>query len=98
MDGLKDNSEKVRRTIQARLTHGLNNANEFLMAEAQAGAPVKSGELREGIDTVSEATPENPAAVGAARAPYSAVVNRRTSFWLTAWLRMKDDYGRFFKQ
>jgi HK97 gp10 family phage protein len=99
-----DNSEKVRREIQQRLVAGLNNANEFLMSEAQAGAPVRSGNLRDGIGTVQEASEASPIAAGASRAPYSARVNRGSSntearpFWTSAWLRMKNGFPGFFKQ
>jgi len=98
MPELKDNSIQVRREIQRRLTGGLNRANEFLVDAARDGAPVESGHLREGIGVVTRATDQSPVAVGASQADYSAIVNKRvTPFWITAWLRMKNSFGGFFK-
>lgn len=97
-----DNYEKVRREIQARLVGGLNEANDFLMEAAGEGAPVKSGNLRDGIGVVKEASEQNPVAIGASRAPYSARVNRGDSdteakpFWTNAWIRMRAKFRSFF--
>lgn len=99
-----DNSERVRREIQTRLVGGLNNANEFLIERARDGAPVKSGNLRDGIEVISAATEANPQAIGAAKQPYSARVNRgdhereAKPFWTTAWLQMKEQIPRFFRR
>ena len=99
-----DNYDRVRREIQSRLVGGLNNANEFLIGRARDGAPVKSGDLRDGIEVISEATEASPQAISAAKQPYSALVNRgdhdreAKPFWSTAWLQMKDQIPRFFRR
>lgn len=86
-----------------RCVDGLNNANGFLLESARDDAPVKSGKLRDGIEEVQAATVGNPVAIGAAKQPYSNEVNRGTNdtearpFWSTSWLRMKNQYGSFFK-
>lgn len=97
-----DNSVAVRQAIQKKLVAGMNNANEFLIDEARAGAPVKSGNLRDNTEVVHEASEGNPVAIGASKMPYAAVVNRGDSnndarpFWTVAWLRMKHGFGEFF--
>lgn len=86
-----------------RTVAGINAANEFLIDEARDGAPVKSGDLRNGIEVISEATDSDPVAVGAAKEPYSAIINRGTAendaqpFWTSGWIRMKTGFDRFFK-
>ena len=93
-----DHSVKVCKDIQQRSVAGLNRANEFLINEAQAATPVKSGNLRDSTVVVKEASAENPVAVGASKAPYAAIVNRHnTPFWTQGWIRMKSDFGRFFR-
>jgi len=93
-----DNSEKVRKTIQQQLAGGLNRGNEFMMESAKSDAPVQSGELRDGIGVVTEASEASLLAVGAARAPYSRFINRHhTPFWDSAWIRMKVKWGEFFR-
>jgi len=95
---LKDNSQKIRQDIQRRLAAGLNRGNEFLIDESASAAPVKSGNLRDNTEIVSEATPDNLTTTGASKAEYAAHVNRHIDpFWLQAWLRMKDQFGEFFR-
>lgn len=94
---LKDRSEEVRQLIQQRLVGGLNNANSYMIGEAQAGAPVESGTLRDNTEIVKEASESSPIAIGASKAPYARRVNRdRTPFWTVAILKMKDRMGNFF--
>jgi len=93
-----DHSKEVRQQIQQRLVAGLNRGNEFLITEAQGAAPVKSGELRDSTEVVQEASESSPSAIGASKAPYAHLVNRHnTPFWTQAWIRMKAQFGEFFK-
>lgn len=95
---LTDNSIKVRKEIQQRLVAGLNRGNEFLINEAQGAAPVQSGALREGTTVISAASVGSEVAVGASKEPYARIVNRHNApFWTQAWIRMKTDFGRFFR-
>lgn len=94
---VKDHSKEVRRKIQQRLIAGMNNANQFVIEEAQNGAPVKSGNLRDTTEVVREATEASPVAVGASKADYAHAVNRHnTPFFTGAWIRMKAQYKGFF--
>ena len=99
MADLQDNSEKVRQEIQRRLIAGLNKGNDFLIGEAKTSAPVgKTGMLRDNTEVVKEASAGHPVAVGASKMPYAAIVNRHDSpFWTAAWLRMKAQWGGFFR-
>ena len=93
-----DHSKEVRQQIQKQLVAGLNRGNKFLIEEAQAAAPVASGALRDNTEVVREASEGNTVAVGASKAPYARVINRHnTPFWTQAWIRMKDQWGSFFK-
>lgn len=95
---VKDNSKEVRRKIQQRLIAGMNNANQFVVEEAQSGAPVKSGNLRDETEVVQEASEARPVAVGASKADYAHAVNRHnTPFYTAAWIRMKAQYEGFFR-
>lgn len=95
---ITDNSEKVRKAIQQRLIAGMNNANRFVIEEAQGGAPVKSGNLRDNTEVVQEATEVSTVAVGASKADYAHAVNRHlTPFFTAAWIRMKAQYEGFFR-
>jgi hypothetical protein len=99
---LTDNSEQIRKRIQQQLVGGLNNANEFLINEARTDAPVKSGDLRDGTQILTDASEADPVATGASKMPYAAKVNRGTSdteakpFWTNSWIRMKAQMGKFF--
>lgn len=103
MSKLIDKRTEGKAMIMDRCVSGLNNANQFLISEARADAPVQSGRLRKGIEVVQEATTHNPVAIGAAKEPYSNEVNRGTSdteakpFWTNSWLRMKNQFGGFFR-
>jgi len=93
-----DHSKEVRKEIQQRLVAGLNRGNQFLIENAASAAPVKSGDLRDGTNVVRDASEDNPIAVGASKAPYAREVNRHnTPFWTQAWIRMKADFGSFFR-
>lgn len=95
---LTDHSKEVRQKIQQRLIGGLNNANRFVIEEAQTGAPVKSGNLRDSTEVVQEATEASPIAVGASKADYAHAVNRHnTPFFTAAWIRMKSQMESFFR-
>lgn len=94
---VKDHSKEVRRKIQQRLVEGMNNANRFVIEEAQSGAPVKSGNLRDNTEVVREATEVSTVAVGASKPDYAHAVNRHnTPFFTAAWIRMKAQYKGFF--
>lgn len=98
MAELKDNSERVRREILSRTVAGLNDAQAGFIADAQGNAPVKSGELRESVEVVSEASLSSPTSTGAAKVPYAAIVNRNVDpFWSAAWIHLKARFGNYFK-
>jgi hypothetical protein len=98
MAELIDRSGQVRREILSGAVAGLNAAQAGFIEDAQGNAPVKSGELRESIQVVSEASVENPVTVGAAKAPYAAIVNRNNDpFWSAAWIHLKSKFGSYFK-
>lgn len=98
-----DNSVRVRREIQERLAKGLNEANNFHIDSARGDAPVgKTGNLRDGIEVLQEASESSLMASGAAKAVYSAAINRGTSateaqpFWTASWIRMRAKFRDFF--
>ncbi len=94
---LQDNSEMARQEIQRRLVAGLNRANRSMIEDAQAGAPVKSGNLRDNTEVTQEASAEDPIAMGASKALYARRVNRDDKpFWTVARLKMRDKFGSFF--
>lgn len=93
-----DHSNEVRKQIQQRLVAGLNRGNQFLISEAQAAAPVSSGALRGGTEVIHEASESAAMAIGASKVPYAAIINRHnTPFWTQAWIRMKAQFGGFFR-
>lgn len=98
MAELKDNSDKVRREILSRTVAGLNDAQAGFIRDAQGNAPVKSGDLRESIEVVDEASADSPTSTGAAKVPYAAIVNRNNDpFWSAAWITLKARFGSYFK-
>lgn len=98
MAELKDNSERVRREILSRAVAGVNAAQSDFIAGVQNAAPVKSGELRESIEVISEASESSPVSTGAAKVPYAAIVNRNNDpFWSAAWIHLKARFGSYFK-
>ena len=99
MADIKDNSKEVLKLINQRVIGGMNAANQFVVDEARAGAPVKSGNLRDNTEVVQDASEANPVAAGASKADYAHAVNRHnTPFYTAAWYRMKAQYGGFFKR
>lgn len=98
MAELIDRSAQVRREILSRTVASLNAAQAGFIADVQGNAPVKSGELRESIEVISEASADNPVTVGAAKVPYAAIVNRNNDpFWSAAWIHLKAKFGGYFK-
>jgi len=104
MPEVKDNFQKVERLIKSRVIGGMNEANKFMVDSSRDDAPEGStGRLKAGIQEIQEATLDRPVAIGAAKAPYSAIVNRGTShteaqpFWSSSWIRMKNSFRGFFR-
>lgn len=101
---LKKNHAKVKRMMREDVAAGENKAVQFLVTEAQAGAPVKSGNLRRLIQQVVTASPGNPQAEAKSGATYSVPVNQGTHnmagtfFWTRAVNQMQSRFGRFFKK
>lgn len=96
---IQDNSKQFERLLSQRLIGGMNAANEFVIDEARGGAPVKSGDLRDGTEVIQVASQQNPVAAGASKMPYAHAVNRHnTPFFTTAWLVMKHKYAEFFRR
>lgn len=98
MAELIDRSEQVRREILSRSVAGLNAAQRDFIADAQNNAPVKSGDLRDSLEVVSEASESSPVSIGAAKVVYAAIVNRNNHpFWSAAWISLKAKFGSYFK-
>lgn len=104
MATLKDNSEKVKRQIRINLARGQNAAFDFLVSEAKALAPVRTGFLKSKIRRTLIATPDKPRAGAESAAPYSGYVNTGTykmaaiPFWTVALFRMLQKFPEFFKK
>lgn len=98
MAELKDNTEKFQRLHKQRMVNALNRANQFVVDEARGAAPVKTGELHDNTEVIQEASETSLIAAGASKMPYAAAVNRHNEpFWMQAWLRMKVQFGGFFR-
>jgi len=101
---LTKNHAKVKQMMREDVADGENRATEFLIMEAKAGAPVKTGNLRGKIEQTVKATPSNPRAEGKSGATYSVPVNQGTPtqagtfFWTRAVNQMQAKFPSFFKK
>jgi hypothetical protein len=101
---LKKNHAKVKKMMRQDVADGQNKATQFLIREAQAGAPVRTGNLRNKIQQTVRATPSSPAAEGKSGADYSVPVDQGTHdmpgsfYWTRAVNQMQAKFGDFFKR
>ena len=99
---LKKNHQKVKRMMHEDVAAGENKAVQFLITNAQAGAPVRTGNLRNKIQQTARATASNPTAEGKSGASYSVPVDQGTHdqagtfFWTRAVNQMMAKFPSFF--